>query len=395
MTNEKDISEMTLKELEEYENSLDKNIKIRSIESKQKVLEPKSLMPQTGERKNTFSEGDWQGKYTDWFEDYQGKQSEENQNTLKFFDYFLNSDSDTGCEDIIGDWSPADNYARQVWATAVAEADLLSICVKGLEINAGEGLGVQIKLAGAMGAPQVKNSCECATCTSITFTTYPLTIQQLSLESIVCKKDEFDVGGDLMDSYITSMKNSWKAYFDSTIYNELYTLTPAFDQVLANALQCSSPSLRSDSCCEDLGLYDLWNAVNSAVARHRMGTGLKQPYDPRVMIISPDVAKIMKRQQTPTSQFYKDVTFSSDGKLSHFCGLKVIEYAGASSCSDLTDKTVAIIIDPSRAVGCVFGEEPKLYSFFQSNCNSTRLDMWCFVAISELDPQAAIHICNP
>lgn len=399
MANEKEVDEMTLEELEEYENSLDKKIKVNSIKDKVKSLEPKSLMPQSGERKRTYSGNsdiDWQDKYTNWYEDYKETHDDvATQNTLKFFDYFTNTDSDTGCEDIVGEWSPADNYAKKVWATAVCDSKLLDVCVKGLEINAGDGLGVQIRLAGKIAAPQAKGSCECGSCASISFSTYPLTITQYNLEAVVCKKDSFDVGDALMESYVTAMKNSWAEFFDSEIWGDLYGATPGFDQTLDNALQCSTPSLDSATCCQDKALYDMWNACNSAIATMHEGTGLAQPYNPDTIIMSPSVAKLFKRQQTPTPVFYSDVKFDDSGRLTRLCGLKVIEYCGATSCSDASDLTVAIIIDSSRAVGCVFGEEPKMYSKFQTDCNSVRLDWWAFIAFGALDLDAICHICNP
>jgi len=382
-----DIDNLSLGELKR----LERLSSIKGSRKENEIIEPVSKLEMEGERKYT---SDGAGKFTTWFNDYKDKQNEEGQGTLTFFnDYFTNADSDSGCEDIVSDWSPADNYAKQVWSTAVCESNLMSLCVKRLHINAGDGLGLQIKLAGKIAAPSEKASCECNSCASITFTTYPLTIKQLGLESVVCEKDSFDVGGDLMQSYITAMKNSYVEYFDGQIYNELKTATEGTTETLPTALACD-PAL-SGSCCSDTALLDMWNATNNAIASMREGTGLKQPYNPTHIIISPSVAKVFKRMQTPTTSFYKDVVFDSKGKLSSICGLKAVEYCGAQSCCTDSGAVVAIIVDSSRAVGCVFGKRPHMYSFFQSNCNSVRLDMWSFVAISELDCDGICHIKNP
>lgn len=100
--------------------------------------------------------------------------------------------------------------------------------------------------------------------------------------------------------------------------------------------------------------------------------------------------------QTPTPILgMGDIAFDEDGRLKKIAGLKVIEYCGANTCSSVTDAVVAIIIDSRRAVGAVFGERPKTYKFFQSNCNSYRIDQWAYFAVGELDVKAIAHIVNP
>jgi len=147
-------------------------------------------------------------------------------NECGFDGLFGNTDSDTGCEDDVSDWSPDDTYAKIVWETFVCTADLLKICVKGLAINPGDGLGVQIRAFGAFGDPTSLAACECASCASITFSTYSLTLKQYNLEAIICDKDIWDVGSILMDSYLKSMANSWAQWFDAQIYSELETTGP-------------------------------------------------------------------------------------------------------------------------------------------------------------------------
>lgn len=389
-----DLEKLNVDELKELQALIEKHGAIKKetkVEIVEKIVEPESKIEMESETKYT---NDGEAKFSSWFNNYKEAQTDDNKSMLGFFDpYFKNTDSDTGCEDIVSDWSPADNYAKQVWATSVCESNLLQVCVKNLQISGGDGLGVQIKLAGKIAAPTEKNACECNSCCSITFTTYPLTIKQLGLESVTCKLNEFDVGGDLMTSYITAMKNSWKEYFDATIYSELTSAVEGTTETLPAALVCD-PAL-SGSCCSDASLLNMWNAVNAGIANMREGVGLKMPYNPTHIIISPSVAKIFKRMQTPTTQFYKDVVFDSMGRISSICGLTCIEYCGATTCSNDSGAVMAVIVDSSRACGCVFGEKPHLYKFFQSNCNSVRLDMWSFVAIAELDCDAICHIKNP
>jgi len=304
---------------------------------------------------------------------------------------FINTDSDTGCEDDVSAWSPEDVYAKIVWNTFVCKADLFKICVKGLAINPGDGLGVQIRAFGSFSAPVEKAACECGSCASLGFTTYPLTLKQYNLEAIVCDKDIWDVGGILMDSYLSAMSDSWAAWFDAQIYSELETATPGTSTSLPTAIICS-PALDA-TCCADTALYQLYNAIHSTEASMREGAN---PYKPDYLLISPSVAKIFKRMQTPTPVMgMGDVSFDSDGRIKKIAGLKVIEYCGANSCTDAADEVVAIIIDSRRAVGAVFGERPKTYKFFQTNCNSYRIDQWAYFAVGELDTNAIAHIVNP
>lgn len=301
------------------------------------------------------------------------------------------TDTDTGCEDDVSAWSPEDVYAKIVWNTFVCKADLFKICVKGIAINPGDGLGVQIRAYGAFGDPEELASCECGSCGSISFTTYPLTLKQYHIGGVVCEKDIWDVGSILMDSYLNAMSDSWARWFDAQIYAELETATPGTETSLPTAISCT-PALES-TCCADNALYQLYNSIHSTVASMREGAN---PYNPDWVIVSPTVATIFKRMQTPQPMpWMGDVSFDEDGRLKKISGLKVIEYCGANSCTDATGEVVAIIVDSRRAVGAVFGERPKTYKEFQQQCNSYRIDQWAFFAVGELDTNAIAHIVNP
>lgn len=441
----KNVEDMTAEELQAYEDELNKEIKLRDIKRKaeelkiakeeeakkeqeeaeliaeEKALEkiyadrpelrPKELIPDTGtEGKNGTSNA--MANYYKRFTNANAKtisksgyehDRKEELESFRFQVYenqeygecgidgmWGNTNSDSGCADVIGDWSPADTYAKVIWETFVCTADLMRICVKGLSINPGDGLDCQIRVAGALGDPASLTACECASCSSITWTTKQLTLKQYNLEAIVCKLHEWDAGKVIMDSYLKAMSNSWAQWFDKQIYAALEAATPGTTEQLAVDINCT-PAV-SGSCCTDPSLMNLYNAINALVASMREGTN---PYDPDYCIISPTVANIFKRFQTPTQAFpYGDVQFDSDGRLKKVGGMKVIEYCGANSCTDLADEVVAIVIDSRRAVGCVFGQKPQLYKYFATNCNSTRLDMWAFVAIGALDLNAIGHVIN-
>lgn len=450
MSKEKSIDEMTPEELKDYEESLDNEIKIRELKTKQKELDaakaeeaktaadetkaalmqeakeaifkehpewaPKPKVATLGETSGAGEESGMQkyyngyrernivieslSKYENKYEDkikdarFQVRKNDGGWGEVGLEAMFSNTDSDTGCEDDVGDWSPDDVYSKIVWETFVCKADLFSICVKGLSIGVGDGLGVQIRAFGAFGDPTALGSCECGSCASITFSTYSLTLSQYNLEAIICDKDIWDVGNVLMDSYLKAMADSWARRFDELIYAELETATPGTEVTLSTALVCT-PGALTGSCCSDLSMILLYNAIHSVIENMREGTGLAGPYNPDVIILSPTVAGIFKRLQTPQPMPGTfDVVYDDDGRMKKIGGLRVIEYCGANTCTDLSGQEVAVIIDSRRAVGAVFGQRPKTYKFFQSNCNSYRIDQWAYFAVGELDTDAIGHVVN-
>jgi len=449
----KNIEDMSPEELEKYEESLDKTIKSNSIKQKQKLIEesakkdkelleeaqktaddaklaeltiqageqfyadhpelaPKSKLTKEGEKKTVVDKSKFQEQCEGYFDRHKTVKSFSNHSNdlvkgvpdmqmtvmrngkwdvAGFDDMWQNTDDDSGCADLFDAWSPADNYAKVVWNTAVCKADLFKVCVKGLAINPGQGNGIQIRVYGQWGAPAALGACECATCTSITRTTYPLTLLQYGLEGRVCEFDIFDVGSILLDTQIDAMADSWATWFDNMIYQELFTATPGTDVTLTAALSCTPT--QNATCCDDVSLMYLYDAVNRASAAAREGAN---PYNLDYMIISPTIANIFKRMNHASPVLLPgDVHFDSDGNLSKIAGINVIEYCRAQTCTSLTGTTIAILVDSRRAVGAVFGEQPKMYKRFVQECNSWHIDWWCFAAFGELDTAAIYHIVNP
>jgi hypothetical protein len=114
------------------------------------------------------------------------------------------------------------------------------------------------------------------------------------------------------------------------------------------------------------------------------------------MIISPTIGSIFKRMNHANPVLLPgDVKFDADGNISKMAGINVIEYCRAQTCVSLTGTTVAILVDSRRAVGAVFGQEPKMYKRFVQECNSWHVDWWCYAAFGELDTAAIYHIVNP
>jgi hypothetical protein len=350
----KNVEDMNVEERKEYEESLDKTIQLNSIKDKQKLVEEAKEKENTeAEEKKTqeAKEHDAQviadykalnpevkpedepvDKITD--ENGEVKGNSDNKNVAFINGYykrnttaltksdrsvkleekpdeilqmtdsfenttwdkmFENTDSDSGCEDIIGDWSPADVYSKIIWNTFVCKADLFKICVKGLAIKPGEGLKTQIRVYGNLSDPDVKGSCECLTCVSIPFTTHTLTLEQIGKEAIICEKDIWEVGSVLMDAYLTAFSDMWASWFDKEIYDEIETASPGTTETLGTALNCD-PST-AGSCCSDTALVQMYHAVQEIVASMREGTN---PYQPDYIVMSPTVASVFKRLQTPT-----------------------------------------------------------------------------------------------
>lgn len=321
----------------------------------------------------------------------------ENSYKKKFTSYksgkwlFENTDADTGCEDDVSAWSPADIYSSIIWNTAVCKADLLSIAVKGLSIGIGDGLTLQIRKYGQFPAPTQLDACECASCASISFSTYDLTLERYNTEAMVCNLDIWDVGQVLVSSYIDAMSDSWAAFFDTSIYGVLEAASAGYIETLPVSLSCS-PSI-GGSCCSDSSLIDLYNAVHAVVDTMREGTN---PYAPDTLIASQSVLGIFRRMQVPSPMYWmSDVKVDGKGDLTEIAGLKVIPYCGANSCTDESGEVVAIIIDSRYAVGAAFGQQPKMLKEYIQGCDAWQIDYECYFACSELDLNAIAHIVNP
>ena len=99
--------------------------------------------------------------------------------------------------------------------------------MRGCDINAGDGLSVQIRTINADTFPSsALGACECATCVSNTFATHTLTLARYDLYKVVCHLDIWDVGDVLKSSMIEAMANSFVAGIDALIYVAIRDATP-------------------------------------------------------------------------------------------------------------------------------------------------------------------------
>ena len=307
------------------------------------------------------------------------------------------TDSNSGCDNDISAWSPTETYANIVWQSMYCEADLFKVCVKGLDISAGDGLNITIRTIGKFGAPAAATACECLSCVSASLSEYNLTCLQYGEVTEVCSFDVFDAGEIYRREYLKAFGKRWAEFFDATIYAGLVAAAAGTSTDLAATLTCSaalSAATDGSNCCTNADLLNLYNAVNATVAAMREGT---TPYDPDWMIVSPTIASIFKNMQTPAVQAWaeKVIKIDGEGKLVRFNGLKVIEYCGAQSCSTATDTVFAVIVDSSRAYGAAFGKRPSLEKDRNIDCNSWTYAMWCYFAHGALDVNAIAHIKSP
>lgn len=369
---ENDYSEMTIDELEElYKKSLIKSLSPTDEQPNPDVV---SKIPKVTEA--SFGNSDGNYDFDGWYE----KQT--------MFNY---SDSDSGCETIVSSWSPADTYAAVVWQQVMGEGDLFRICVKGINIDAGDGLQCQIRTIGSYGAPTEAASCECVSCVSAPLDTYQLDIKQYGLVTELCGKDIFDIGEKYPRAAAKAMGLSYVKLFDSLIWAAVRGASPTVSVDLAATLVCT-PSIVSTECCSDASLLNFYNAFNQAIADMR-----EDQYKPDWMVLSPSVAAILKRMQQPAVQAWANqiIKIDADGKLASFNGIKCIEYWAATACSTATDTVFAVIVDSKRAVGAAFGERPRLEKDRNIECNSWTYAMWCYFACATLDSNAIAHIKSP
>jgi hypothetical protein len=303
---------------------------------------------------------------------------------------FLYDNSDTGCDTDVSSWSPSENFVAAIWHTVYAKSKLLGIANVGFDVKAGHGNRVDIRTIGKFAAPSSLNACECASCASNTLGTYSITLSQYALGFVECNFELWDVGFELYKKEVEALGFRYAEFFDDQLYSELNTATAGNTIDLANALSCT-PGM-SGSCCTDTSLVDLYNAVIEGKA-----TMEAADYNPDVLIMSPTVASILMRMQTPSVQPWASsiISIDSNGQLSKFAGLKVIVTSSANACSAVSGTHVAIMIDSKRALGAAFGKRPFLLTEQSASCNSVESYMWCYFGASELDTDAILHIENP
>ena len=302
---------------------------------------------------------------------------------------FNYTSSDEGCEVDAAAWKKEDVFTNLVWHSMYCEAGLRDICVKGLDVKAGDGLAVQIRTIGKFGAPTQVSACTCLSCETAALSNYSIDIKSYGLLQEICELNVFEIGEVLRTQLIKAMSLRWAQYFDAQIYAQLATgLIPGNTETLGVDI-CNTFDYSTTGCCTDSAAL-LFNAIIDLEAAMREGA---TPYNPDYVIVSPTVAAILKAKDGVAMPYIMQSQVNvSGGVLTHIGALKVIEYCGANSCA--SGATLAIMIDSSRAVGFAFGKPPKIEQERNIDCDSTTVAMWSYFGTKELDLEAIGHIKN-
>ena len=300
--------------------------------------------------------------------------------------------SDTDCNVDVSSWSPADVYVNAIWHTMFESVNLLKVAVPGLDIKAGSGMSVQIKTITRSDKSDITTTatpCDCISCTSTSFSTYTLTLEQHGISREICDYDIWDVGERYRTEYLKDLGQVWAEFFDWEVYSELETAAAGHTCSIASTTWTCTRAM-SGSCCSDSVLTSLYNCIDSVITSMRSSY-----YKPDYLIMHPTVAAIFRSMQTPSPIFGSGVKMGANGELLSILGVEVIEYNAANTCTagdSGGNEPVVIAIDSRRAVGAAFGKRPTLESDRNIDCNSTTYAMWCFFGAGELDVNAIGHV---
>jgi len=306
---------------------------------------------------------------------------------------FAFDSSDSSCDDDISDWSPADVYCDLIWQAAQCGKQLSGIITqRACDISQGNGLSVQIKTISARTMGSSLAACECSSCVSNVFGTYTLTLARYDVNSVVCELDIFDVGDSLKAGIVESMSRAFISGIDSLIWTAVSGATPGYTETSGTSFTCDPSRLTNGACCT-YGA-DLYTEIIELEARMRAaGYGSKGFF----AIMHPRVALYLKyREGISPPAWVNNITMEGN-KLSKIGDIKVIEYCGANSCADAaTGGVAAVLVDPERAVGEAYGKRPHFLSDKDPiECDSTKLIMRTYIAVSALDTGAIGHVTNP
>jgi len=304
---------------------------------------------------------------------------------------FAFTDSDDDCSDTLTSWTPADVYCDLIWQAANCGRQLSGIITqRACDINAGDGLTVQIKTINASTMGDALGRCECSSCASNVFGTYPLTLARYDVYKVICELDVFSVGDSLKAAIVESMSRAFITGIDGLIWTAIRDAAPGYTETSETSFSCD-PAEPTTTCC----IYgaNLYKEVIELEARMRAaGYGSNGFY----LIMHPRVALYLKYKEGMTPPPWVNNISMDGNKLAKVGDIKVIEYCGATECTNTDDQPIAVLIDPERAVGEAYGKQPHLLTDKDPiECDSTKLIMRTYIAVAALDLNAIGHIVNP
>lgn len=312
---------------------------------------------------------------------------------------FAFTDSDTGCEDDVSEWSPADVYCDLIWQAVNCGRQLSGIVtMRACDINAGNGLTVQIKTINASSMGSALAACECSSCASNVFGTYSLTLARYDVYKVLCELDVFDVGDSLKAAIIESMSEAFIVGIDALIWTAISATGVGFTETSDTSFLCD-PNEPTTTCCR-YGA-NLYKEIIQLEARMRAAGYGKDGF---YAIMHPTIALYLKYKEGTNPPPWVNNIVMDGNKLTKIGDIKVIEYCGASACtavggeggSDYANSVVAVLLDPKRAVGEAYGKRPHLLTDKDPiECDSTKLIMRTYIAISRLEVNAIGHVIQP
>ena len=307
------------------------------------------------------------------------------------------TDSDTGCADNVDAWENVDYFADVIWHDVICHSDFLSkgITVKGLDFKAGAGGLVQIRVLNHADPSDdfgVSTPCTCLSCVSNTFTTYTLTMETYGDYKVLCDEDLFTAGDVVKTAVMQSMMSRAMERIDYKIYDVLQAATPGYTQTLTAVAGCTPSRGTDGTCCTYT--VDLYDKIVSLEAAMRAG-GYFREADP-VLILNPRVAAYLKYKDGLNMPSYIASTIGMDGlTLAQIGNIKVIESCHANTCTDLSGQEMAILIDPTRAIGEAWGKRPTFkVDDDPIECGSQKIVLRMWADFATLDTGAIGHVVN-
>jgi len=303
------------------------------------------------------------------------------------------SDSDTGCEDNVSAWTPADVWCNAIWYAAQCGRQLSGVVtMRGCDINAGDGLAVQIRTISAdSGIGSALGACECASCVNNTFSTHTLTLQRFDIYKVACNLDLFSVGPILKEAMIQTMADAFIAGIDSAIYTALTGAAAGQTEQLASNAACEPAEPTDGACCKFAA--NLYREIIQLEATMRAAGYGKQGF---YLILHPTVALYLKYKEGVNPPPWVNNITMEGNELAKIGKINVIEYCGATECTDASEAVVGVLLDPKRAVGEAYGKKPYLKTDEDPiECDSWKYVMRSYFAVSALDVNAIGHIINP
>jgi len=308
------------------------------------------------------------------------------------------TESDDGCVDTVDAWENVDYFADMIWMDVICKSDFLSknITVKGLDFTQGNGGLVQIRVINHSDPSKdfgVAAPCTCLSCVSNTFSTYTLTMETYGDYKVLCDEDLFTAGDVIKTAIMKSMSSRAMERVDYAIYTELETAVPVYSESLTASATCTASRGTYGACCTFT--VDLYNKIIDLEAAMRAG-GYFSEADP-VLIVSPTVAAFLKYKDGLEMPSYIAANIGMDGlKLAGIGNIKVIESCHANACTDVGAQEMAILIDPTRAIGEAWGKRPTFkVDDDPIECGSQKVVLRMWADFGALDLGAIGHIVNP